>query len=154
MDDVLAVFPGGSSGLLGSKAYDVVVIPEGLLLVQLTKSITNEAVKKAKEASEERNEGFFKKMASVMSAGYSMLDRYNEKTREEILNETPGNLFIPKDSLKKVKVSSTMDSSSGGANTESTVMKIVWTGGKMKLTFRRYLNVRETKRFFRDTFGV
>ncbi|HNS35593.1 MAG TPA: hypothetical protein PKI70_05745 [Mesotoga sp.] len=83
-----------------------------------------------------------------------MLDRYNEKTREEILNETPGNLFIPKDSLKKVKVSSTMDSSSGGANTDSTVMKIVWTGGKMKLTFRRYLNVRETKRFFRDTFGV
>ncbi|HNS35594.1 MAG TPA: hypothetical protein PKI70_05750 [Mesotoga sp.] len=61
MDDVLAVFPGGSSGLLGSKAYDVVVIPEGLLLVQLTKSITNEAVKKAKEASEERNEGFLRR---------------------------------------------------------------------------------------------
>jgi hypothetical protein len=153
MDNVLALFPGGSSGLFGSKVYDVVVIPEGLLLVQLTKSITNEAVKKAKEASEGRNEGFFKKMASVMSAGSSMLERYNEKTREEIVNETPGNLFIPKEALRKLKVSSNTDSSHGNSF-DSTVIKIVWNEGKIKLTFRKDLNARKVKRFFEETFGL
>jgi len=153
MDNVLALFPGGSSGLFGSKVYDVVVIPEGLLLVQLTKSITNEAVQKAKEASEERNEGFFKKMASVMSAGSSLLERYNEKTREEILNETPGNLFIPKEALRKLKVSSNTDSSQGNSF-DSTVIKIVWNEGKIKLTFRKDLNARKVKHFFKETFGL
>ncbi|HDP78398.1 MAG TPA: hypothetical protein ENN47_09505 [Mesotoga infera] len=153
MDNVLALFPGGSSGLFGSKVYDVVVIPEGLLLVQLTKSITNEAVKKAKEASEERNEGFFKKMASVMSAGSSLLERYNEKTREEILNETPGNLFIPKEALRKLKVSSNTDSSQGNSF-DSTVIKIVWNEGKIKLTFRKDLNARKVKHFLKETFGL
>jgi len=153
MDNVLTLFPGGSSGLFGSKVYDVVVIPEGILLAQLTRELTNEAVKKAKEASEERKEGFFKKMASVMSAGSSLLDRYNEKTREEILNETPGNLFIPKESLRKLKVSSNTDSSQG-TSSDSTVIKIVWIEGKIKLTFRTDLNVKRVRRFFEGTFGL
>jgi hypothetical protein len=153
MDNVLALFPGGSTGLFGSKVYDVVLIPEGIMLVQLTRELTNEAVKKAKEASEERKEGFFKKMASVMSSGYSLLDRYNEKTKEEILNETPGNLLIPKESLRKIKVSSNTNSSQG-TSSDSTVIKIVWNEGKIKLTFRTDLNERKVKRVFEETFGL
>ncbi len=37
MDNILEIFPGGASGFFGNKIYDIVAIPEGLLLVQITK---------------------------------------------------------------------------------------------------------------------
>lgn len=154
MDNILEIFPGGASGFFGNKIYDIVAIPEGLLLVQITKALTSEAVNRAREASKERNEGFFKKMASVMSSGSTLLDRYGEKSMKEILNETPGNIFIPKASLKKVKISRKTDSSRETTVTDGTIIKIVWAEGKMKLTFGKNLNVKETKRFFEDTFGI
>jgi len=154
MDNILEIFPGGASGFFGNKIFDIVAISEGLLLVQITKTLVNEAVNKAREASKESNEGFLKKMASVMSSGSTLLERYGEKSKEEIINETPGNLFIPKASLKKVKISRKTDSSQGSASSDSTEIKIVWTEGKIKLTFSKILNVKETKRFFKDTFGI
>jgi hypothetical protein len=154
MDNILEIFPGGASGFFGNKIFDIVAIAEGLLLVQITKTLVNEAVIKAREASKESNEGFLKKMASVISSGSTLLERYGEKSKEEIINETPGNLFIPKASLKKVKISRKTDSSQGSAFSDSTEIKIVWTEGKIKLTFSKILNVKETKRFFKDTFGI
>jgi len=75
MEKVIAVFPNGSTGVFGSKVYDVVLTDERLILAITSKEQIKEALEKSREESKEKGEGFFKKIGSTIKASAAVHER-------------------------------------------------------------------------------
>lgn len=179
MEKVIAVFPNGSSGVFGSKVYDVVLTDERLILAITSKEQIKKALEKSREESKEKGEGFFKKIGSTIKASAAVHDRYHEMAPADIVTENAGNISIPFSSIKSVRVKNTGSSravasvkgvrvgvSFGGSTTTNTtkfrqLMTIKWSGSdrtrpqkttKTKLTFSD-LDVKEARGLLKERLG-
>ncbi len=179
MEKVIAVFPNGSTGVFGSKVYDVVLTDERLILAITSKEQIKEALEKSREESKEKGEGFFKKIGSTIKASAAVHERYHEMAPADIVTENAGNISIPFSSIKSVRVKNTGSSRSvasvkgvrigvsfgGGTTTNTTrfrqLMTIKWSGSdrarpqkttKTKLTFSD-LDVKEARGLLKERLG-
>ncbi len=179
MENVVTVFPGGSTGFAGSKSFDVVLTTERLILARTSKEKQKEAFEKARSESKEKEEGFFKKVASTVKAGATMHERFVEMAPADIASENTENISIPFSAVKSIRVRNASSGrgyrsrrglrvgmSSGGGPSLSygsfrQLMTIKWTGKdhsrpnkatKTKLTFSN-LDVRETRKILKEHLG-
>ncbi len=179
MENVVTVFPGGSTGFAGSKSFDVVLTTERLILARTSKEKQKEAFEKARSESKEKEEGFFKKVASTVKAGATMHERFLEMSPADIASENEENISILFSSIKSIRVKNVssgrsyrssrglrvgMSTRGGPALSYGSYrqqMKIKWTGkdssrpdkaSKIKLTFSS-LDVRETRKTLKEHIG-
>ncbi|GEM_PF-759072 len=179
MEKVVTVFPGGSTGVFGTKSYDVVLTDERLILAVTNKDQMKEAFDKSREESKEKGAGFFKKVASTIKTGATMHQRFMDMTPADIMSENTENVTIPFSSIKSVRVNNASSgrgyrgargirvgmSARGGPSVSygsyRQLMTIKWTGKdpgrpgkatKTKLTFSN-LDVRETRRLLKEHLG-
>lgn len=149
-EHIKGIIPNVHSGLFGQKAYNIIVADNGLIIAQLTKQMINEAVKKATEASKEKGEGMLKRMASTMTAGYGLHQKYYSMTSEQIINETEGNFIISNEQIKKIRIK--MGQIYEDGKNLPNELRIIWTGGKQKYTFTN-ITPKQAKDILQQTLG-
>ena len=92
-EQIIGIIPNVKAGLLGQKTYNIVITDSNLIVAQMTNAMINEEMKKFREESKDKGDGFFKRMSSTMTAGYHVHERYFTMKPEEILNENSDNFL-------------------------------------------------------------
>ncbi len=151
MERVVSVIPGGSAGFLGSKTFDLVVTTERLILAKTAPEMQKEAIKKARDESKEKGEGFLKQAAAQMKSSTSLHERFYGMSPENILSENEANVSIDLPSIKSIKLRDTSSTDPSNAQSQQT-MVIKWVGGKMKLTYEN-LSISDAREILRQQLG-
>ncbi len=151
MEKVLNVIPGGSSGFLGSKVFDVVVTTERLILARTSSQIQKDAIKQVRDESKEKGEGFFKQAAAQMKSSAKLYERFFKMTPDEIKSENDDNISIDFPSIKSIKIRDTSSTDPSQPNEQQTML-IKWVGGKMKLAYTN-LNTSDAREILRQQLG-
>jgi len=150
-EQIVGIIPSVHGGMFGQKAYNIIVLNNGLIIAQLTKKMMNEEIKKVSESSKEQGDGILKRMASTMTAGYKIHEKYFTMTAEQIRNETEGNVFITNESVKKIRIR--MGHIHEDGRNQPNEIKIVWDTGKQKYTFNQ-INAKQAKDLLQQTLGT
>jgi len=141
---ILGVIPNVTSGFLGTKAYNLVVTTDGIIVAQITKEMMREHLARVRE--ETKNEGMLKRTLATMTSGYSLHERYHDMHPADILAETPGNILISTGQITKMKVKQ------GTHDPEHRYphkLTIKWAGGKAAYSFTS-LPVKDVKTLLRQ----
>jgi hypothetical protein len=149
-NQVRGIIPNVHAGLLGQKAFNIIITETDLIIAQMTSAMVNQEIKKVKEESKNTGEGFLKRMASTMTVGYHIHERYFSMSPEQILNETPGNMIISNNSIKKIRIEMGRIYEEG--KSQPNTLKIVWDGGKLKYAFTQ-ITVKQAKELLTQTLG-
>lgn len=149
-ENMIRIIPNVRAGLLGQKAFNIIITDSQLIIAQMTNDMVNEEIKKTREESKEKGDGFLKRMASTMTAGYHVHERYFNMMPDQIINENPSNFAIPNDSIKKIriKMGQTYEDGTNRPNT----LKIVSEKAKYKYTFTQ-ITARQAKELLTQTLG-
>ena len=65
-ENIVGIIQNVQSGLLGSKAYNLIVTDKGIIVAQLTNKMLKEEAKKTAQSSKEQGEGFLKRIGNQM----------------------------------------------------------------------------------------
>ena len=147
---IIGIIPNVRAGLLGQKAFNIIITDANLIVAQMTNAMVNEEIKKVREESKDKGDGFLKRMASTMTAGYHIHERYFNMTIEQIVNETTGNFVISNDSIKKIRIK-IGEIYEDGRNQPNT-LKIVSNNAKYKYTFTQ-ITAKQAKEILMQTLG-
>ncbi|HDS59217.1 MAG TPA: hypothetical protein ENN54_02850 [Thermoplasmatales archaeon] len=141
-ESILGVIPNVHSGLLGQKAYNLVVTRAGIIVAQLTSDMIKEEAGRASREAKEEGKGFLKRTLATMSAGMTLYQRYFTMAPAAILAENQGNFMIPVEHIKSLKIKKgRMDDQS---RQQSDELRIKWSGGKNTYSFTS-ISAREAK---------
>lgn len=88
-------------GFLKASTYNLVITNERLIFSKYTKAMQKEDDKALMESL--KGKGFKDRFMETMSGNKRLYERYQDRSFEEILNETEGNFDIPFKQIKKVK---------------------------------------------------
>jgi len=149
-NNVIGVIPNVHSGMFGQKAYNLIVTGQGLIIAQLTNEMIKSEVNKASKESKEKGDGILKRMANTMMAGNAIYQRYFSMTVDQIVQETPGNVFIAEADMKKIRIKTSPIYDDGKKIPNE--LKLVWNGGKKKFSFDQ-ITPKEAKNLLKQTFG-
>jgi len=147
---IIGIIPNVKVGLLGQKAFNIIITDSNLIVAQMTNDMVNEENKKVREESKDKGEGFLKKMASTMTAGYHIHERYYNMTTEQILNENTGNFIISNNSIKKIRIK--MGQIYQDGRNQPNTLKIVCDNAKYKYTFTQ-ITSKQAKVLLTQTIG-
>jgi len=147
---IIGIIPNVKAGLLGQKAFNIIITDSNLIVAQMTNDMVNEENKKVREESKDKGEGFLKKMASTMTAGYHIHERYYNMTTEQILNENTGNFIISNNSIKKIRIK--MGQIYQDGRNQPNTLKIVCDNAKYKYTFTQ-ITSKQAKVLLTQTIG-
>ena len=147
---IIGIIPYVRAGLLGQKSYNVIITNSNLIVAQMTNAMVNEEIKKVREESKDKGDGFLKRMASTMTAGYHIHERYFNMTPDQILNENPENFLISNDSIKKIRIK--MGQIHEDGRNQPNTIKIVCNNAKYKYTFTQ-ITSKQVKELLSQTLG-
>ncbi len=147
---VKGIIPNVRAGLLGQKAFNIIITESNLIVAQMTNAMVNEEIKNVREESKDKGDGFLKRMASTMTAGYHIHERYFNMTEEQILNETSGNFSISNASIKKIRIK--MGQIYEDGRNQPNTLKIVCDNAKYKYTFTQ-ITSKQAKELLSQTLG-
>ena len=148
----LAVPANYKKGILSMKGCTMVFTDTELIVAMSDKRLMNEHI--ASVRSDSQDQGFFKKAAAVMTAGYSFSDRYYNMTPDAIRSETAENFTIPfniVDSLR-YRRSTTNYGVDNSTSTTPPSLVIKTNGGKLSFTFSSGYRERELIAFLNSKF--
>jgi len=147
---IIGIIPNVRAGLLGQKSFNIIITDSNLIIAQMTNTMVNEEIQKVREESKDEGDGFLKRMASTMTAGYHVHERYFNMTPEEIINETSGNFSIPNESIKKIRIK--MGQIYEDGRNQPNTLKIVSDSSKYKYTFTQ-ISSKQAKELLSQTLG-
>ncbi|MFO8132921.1 MAG: hypothetical protein R6U10_03160 [Thermoplasmatota archaeon] len=143
---VTGVIPNVTTGLLGTKAYNLVLTTDGIIVAQITKEMMREHVARVREESQ--GEGLLKRTLATMTSGYSLHQRYHDMHPADILAETPGNVLIPAGQIKSIKIK---QAPYDDERRYPHKIRIKWAGGKETYSFTS-MPVKEAKALIRQIY--
>jgi len=143
---VVGVIPNVTAGFLGTKAYNLVLTPDGIIVAQITNEMMREHAARVRE--ENQGEGLLKRTLATMTSGYSLHQRYLDMHPADILAETPGNSMIPAHQIKSIKIK---QAAYDDERRYPHKIRIKWAGGKETYSFSS-LSVKEAKQLIRQIF--
>lgn len=149
-EQIIGIIPNVRAGLLGQKAFNIIITDSNLIIAQMTNAMVNEEIKKVREESKDKGDGILKKMASTMTAGYHIHERYFTMKTEQILNENSGNFIISNDSIKKIRIK--MGQIYEDGKNQPNTLKIICNNAKYKYTFTQ-INSKQVKELLTQTLG-
>lgn len=127
---VIGVIPNVTSGFFGTKAHNLVVTSEGIIVAQITKDMMREHA--ARVCEQTKNEGILKRTLATMTSGHSLHQRYHAMHPADILAETPGNFMIPAREIASIRVK---QASYDDERRRPHKLRIKWSGGKETYSF-------------------
>ncbi len=135
-EKVVGVIPALNSGFFGQRSYTMIVTDKRLIFAELTNELMEKEHQKKMRRSEEKGEGFLRKLKSSISSGFNFHHRYKDMDPVEILNESPNNYEIRSNDVRSVKLrTGTHHPDSGKTPIHKMIIK--WNGGKEKFTFEQ-----------------
>ncbi|MBD3197158.1 MAG: hypothetical protein GF317_19040 [Candidatus Lokiarchaeota archaeon] len=149
-ENILGIIPNVRGGLLGSKAYNLIVTNEGIIVAQLTNKMIKEEARKTTQDSKERGEGVLKRIGNQMASRAVYHERYYTKEKDQIINETDGNYFISEPEIKKIRI--TVGQNYENEKSTPHKLKIVWNSGKEKFSFNQ-ITINEAKNILKKLAG-
>lgn len=149
-EEIVGIIPNTNAGLLGQKAYNLIVTNHRLIIAEMTKDMLKDEAKKVAEESKEQGAGFFRRMASTMTSGTNLYKRYYSMPIDNILGETPGNYSIAASDVKKIRIKQGM-TYNDGKNVPNEI-RIKWNNGKESFKFSS-IGAGEAKNILKKTFG-
>ena len=149
-ENIVGVIPNVQSGLLGSKAYNLIVTENGIIVAQFTNKMLKEESKKTAQDSKERGEGFLKRIGNQMASRATFHERYFSMDKDQIINENEGNYFISESEIRKIRLKS--GQSFEDDKSTPNQLKIVWNSGKAKFSFTQ-MTTGEVKKILQQSIG-
>jgi hypothetical protein len=150
VENILGIIPNVHGGLLGSKAYNLIVTDKEIIVAQLTNTMLKEEANKANQEAKERGDGFFKRMGNQMNSRATFHKRYLSMSKEQIMKETDGNYTISEPEIKKIRITSGQHFEDQKSTPHQ--LKIVWTSGKAKFSFTE-ITVNQAKEMLQQLAG-
>ena len=149
-ENTLGIIPNVQSGLFGSKAYNLIITNNGIIVAQFTNKMLKEEAKKSSQDSKERGDGFLKRIGNQMASRATFHERYYSMDKDQIINETEGNYFISEPEIKKIRIKSGQHFEDGKSTPHQ--IKIVWNSGKEKFSFTQ-MTPNEVKKLLQQLVG-
>jgi len=87
-------------------AYILLATNQNLIIVQLTKDMVNQSIKKAQDAAKAEGKGFFGQWAAQLGTSFDYAAQYNSWTKDQLLAEIPNALVLPHSSVTQVELRS------------------------------------------------
>ena len=143
---ILGVIPNVTAGFIGTKAYNLVLTQDGIIVAQITKEMLREHVARVREDTQD--EGRLKRALATMTAGYSLHQRYLHMHLADIMVETPGNFMIPAREITSIKVK---QGPHDPERRHPDKVAIKWAGGKATYAFTS-MPVKEAKMLLRQVY--
>ncbi len=132
MEEIKSITPNlRENKVFGAKTYNVILTDKRLVFAQVTSQMIKQETQKARQDAKNQGKGFFGKWASQIGAAMSFSERYKDMPVDDILDENPGNFYIDRNQIRKVKVRSVDDT-----NNYRVIIKT--TGGKYKFNSKTY----------------
>ena len=152
MDETIqGIIPNAQSGMLGQKAFNLIITDKRLIVATLTSEMIKQEAKRQAEASKAQGEGFFKRMAKTAMAGTSFYKRYFDMTPEQILAEHADNYAIEPSLVKKMRVKQGYFNEHQSKRTPNE-LRIKSSDGKNVFRFSQP-TAKEVKNMLSQTFG-
>ena len=154
-ETIVGIIPNVRSGILGQKAYNLVLTTKRMIVAQLTSQmIKDEAQRRALE-SKERGEGRLTRYASTVTAGTSLYKRYEAMPVPEILGENPGNYAIEAGQVKsfRIKKGGVIYDGTNQLRNRPHELHLKWAEGKTVFKFSS-VDDKEAKALVQKIFGV
>ncbi len=149
-ENVVGIIPNVQSGLFGSKAYNLIVTDEGIIVAQLTNKMLKEEAKKTAQSSKEQGEGFLKRIGNQMASRATFHERYYSMSKDDIIKETEGNYFISESEIRKIRIKTGQFYQDDKSTPNE--MKIIWNSGKAKFSFNQ-ITSNEVKDILQQAVG-
>lgn len=150
-ESIVGIIPNVSTGLLGQKAYNLIVTDKRLIAAVMTSKMLSDAAKTQAAESKGRGEGFLKRMASTAHSHSHFHEKYFEMSPDEILSEHPENYYLDPSMIKKMSIKK------GSINdfedkTNPHQLNIKSTKGKFKFSFST-ITPKEVKKVLSPAFN-
>ncbi|HMA83419.1 MAG TPA: hypothetical protein VKP59_04235 [Candidatus Thermoplasmatota archaeon] len=149
-ENVLGIIPNVQSGMFGSKAYNLIITDEGIIVAQLTNKMLKEEAKKTSQDSKASGEGFLKRIGNQMATRATFHERYLSMSKDQIINETEGNFFISEPEIKKIRIKTGQHYQDDKSTPHQ--LKIMWNSGKEKFSFTQ-ITTNEAKKILEQLVG-
>ncbi|MCB2171606.1 zinc ribbon domain-containing protein [archaeon] len=104
-------------------AYILLATNQNLIIVQLTKDMVNQSIKKAQDAAKAEGKGFFGQWAAQLGTSFDYAAQYNGWTKDQLLAEIPNALVLPHSSVTQVELRSE-NRNSYGKDYPETIYKL------------------------------
>ncbi len=149
-EKIIGIIPNVNGGLLGSKAFNLIVTDRGIIVAQLTNKMLKEEMNKTHQEAKDRGDGFLTRIGNQMNSRATFHQKYFSMNKDQIINETEGNYYISESEIKKIR----MKSGQVYEEEKSTPnqLKIVWSSGKAKFSFNQ-ITTTEAKKILQQTVG-
>ena len=151
-ETIRGIIPNTHAGLLGQKAFNLILTDRRLIVATLTSEMIKQAAKQKAEESKQQGEGILKRMAKTAFAGVDLYKKYYGMPIENILSENPGNYYLEPSMVHKISVKQGRYDDSSGRSTPNEI-KIKSTQGKHVFTFPNP-SAKEAKALLTQTFGT
>lgn len=150
----LAVPANYKKGLLSMKGCTLVFTDSELIVAITEKSLMNDHM--ASIRNDVKGQGFMKRTAAVMKAGYSFSDRYYSMAPDTIKSESPNNFTIGYSTVQSARYKrGTTSYGYDDTTTNSTPpsLTIKTTGGKLVFTFTTGFMSKQLLSLLNSTFA-
>jgi len=149
-ESIIGIISNVRTGLLGQKAYNLIVTDKRLIAAIVTSKMLSDAAKKQAAESKEKGEGLLKRMASTAFSGYHYHEKYFEMTPEDILSENTENFYLDPSMIKKISIKNGyFDEHQEKSNPHQ--LKIKSNNGKFVFSFSS-VNPKQAKEFLSHAF--
>jgi len=150
-ESIVGIISNVRTGLLGQKAYNLIITDKRLIAAVVTSKMLSDAAKQQAAESKAKGEGLLKRMASTAFSGYHYHEKYFEMPPEEILAENSDNFYLEPSMIKKISIKQGYFNEHQERSNPHQ-LKIKANNGKYVFSFSS-VNPKQAKEFLSQAFG-
>jgi hypothetical protein len=150
-ESIVGIISNVRTGLLGQKAYNLIITDKRLIAAVVTSKMLSDAAKQQAADSKARGEGLLKRMASTAFSGYHYHEKYFDMSPEDILSENTDNFSLEPSMIKKMSIKHGHFNENQGKQ-DPHQLKIKANNGKFTFSFSS-VNPKQAKEILSQAFG-